>query len=87
MKRNLIVAVIFFTVVGFSALLFSEQEEKRIREGAFAGPMVGPFGEFADKMPIGSPAPEFTLKDLDGREVSLSSLRGKVAVLLFGART
>jgi peroxiredoxin len=29
------------------------------------------------------PAPDFTLKDLDGKPVSMSSLRGKVVVLSF----
>ena len=30
---------------------------------------------------VGKPAPDFSLKDLDGREVSLASFRGKVVVL------
>ncbi len=30
---------------------------------------------------IGHPAPDFTLKDLDGKEVALASLRGKLVVL------
>ena len=30
---------------------------------------------------VGKPAPDFTLKDLDGKEVSLSSFKGKVVVL------
>jgi peroxiredoxin len=30
---------------------------------------------------VGKPAPDFTLKDLDGREISLASFRGKVVVL------
>lgn len=33
----------------------------------------------------GEPAPDLTLKDLDGREVSLASLRGKVVVVDFWA--
>ncbi len=31
----------------------------------------------------GDPAPDFTLPDQDGRELSLSSLRGRVVVLYF----
>ncbi|MBM4357048.1 MAG: redoxin family protein [Deltaproteobacteria bacterium] len=38
-----------------------------------------PSGEGAVR--VGSPAPDFTLRDLDGREVSLASLRGKRVVL------
>lgn len=32
---------------------------------------------------VGAPAPEFTLKDQDGREVSLASLKGRWAVVYF----
>jgi tetratricopeptide (TPR) repeat protein/thiol-disulfide isomerase/thioredoxin len=34
---------------------------------------------------VGRPAPDFTLKDLDGRDVQLTSLKGKVVVLDFWA--
>ncbi len=34
---------------------------------------------------IGSPAPDFALKDLEGREVTLSQFRGKVVILDFWA--
>jgi peroxiredoxin len=33
------------------------------------------------KAEIGKPAPDFTLKDLDGKDVSLSATRGKIVVL------
>lgn len=39
----------------------------------------------ADSVAIGQPAPEFRLKDISGKEVSLSSLKGKVVVLDFWA--
>ena len=34
---------------------------------------------------IGSPAPDFTLKDLDGQMVTLSSMRGKIVLINFWA--
>ena len=35
-----------------------------------------------DKVMVNTPAPEFTLKDLNGNEVSLSDFRGKKNVLI-----
>src|SRR6266496_486046 len=32
---------------------------------------------------VGKPAPDFTLKDVDNNEVSLSSLKGKKTVIMF----
>jgi len=37
----------------------------------------------SETVPLGSAAPDFTLTSIDGREVSLSSLRGKPVVLVF----
>src|SRR3954462_2175374 len=34
-----------------------------------------------DRAEVGKPAPDFTLKDLDGKEVRLSSFKGKTVVL------
>ena len=34
------------------------------------------------KLEAGKPAPDFTLKDQDGKEVKLSGLKGKKSVLL-----
>lgn len=36
-----------------------------------------------DPLPVGAPAPEFTLKDDSGREVSLKALRGHNVVLIW----
>ncbi|MBX3155389.1 MAG: thioredoxin family protein [Deltaproteobacteria bacterium] len=44
---------------------------------AVASPVVAS----ADKATINKPAPDFTLKDLDGKDVKLSSFKGKPVVL------
>jgi peroxiredoxin Q/BCP len=41
------------------------------------------FSLFSKPLAVGSPAPEFTLPDQDGKSVALSSLRGKNVVLVF----
>ena len=38
---------------------------------------------FSDPLPVGTPAPDFTLPDDQGRSVTLSKLRGKTVVLVF----
>jgi len=38
---------------------------------------------FSDPLPVGTPAPDFTLPDQDGSQISLASLRGKNVVLVF----
>jgi peroxiredoxin Q/BCP len=38
---------------------------------------------FSDPLPVGSPAPDFTLPDEKGNQVSLKSLRGKNVVLVW----
>ena len=38
---------------------------------------------FSDPLPVGSTAPDFTVADDTGRNVSLASLRGKNVVLVF----
>ena len=37
----------------------------------------------SETVPVGAPAPDFTLTSIDGGEVSLSALRGKPVVLVF----
>ena len=41
---------------------------------------------FSDPLPVGSPAPDWTLRDQDGNIVALSALRGKNVVLVFYPR-
>ena len=43
-------------------------------------------GLFSDPLPVGAPAPDWTLLDQDGKQVSLASLRGKNVVLVFYPR-
>ena len=38
---------------------------------------------FSDPLPVGTPAPDFSLPDDSGRVVTLSALRGKSVVLVF----
>ena len=44
----------------------------------------GGFTDFTSITHAGDPAPDFTLPLLDGREVTLSKLRGKPVVIEFG---
>jgi cytochrome c biogenesis protein CcmG/thiol:disulfide interchange protein DsbE len=46
---------------------------------------TGPFTPPSEPDLLGKPAPGFTLKDVDGREVTLASLRGKPVLLDFWA--
>ena len=41
---------------------------------------------FSDPLAVGTPAPDFTLPDQDGKQVSLAALRGKNLVLVFYPR-
>lgn len=61
-----------FAVIIIVALLFSCTKKKEDDAG-LPGPNVG------------SPAPLFTLKDIDGKEVSLNDFKGKVILVNFWA--
>lgn len=61
-------------------ILHSHHSSGAGSEAATAGPLVTP-----ENAKIGSVAPDFTLSDLAGRRVSLSSLRGRIVVLTFFA--
>jgi peroxiredoxin Q/BCP len=41
---------------------------------------------FSDPLPVGAQAPDFSLPDQDGNQVSLAALRGKNVVLVFYPR-
>lgn len=55
--------------------------EKTDRAATTASPSEARKEEAPTGAAIGSPAPDFTLKDLDGKEVSLASFKGKTVVL------
>ena len=46
---------------------------------------MGSFTPPSDSELVGKPAPEFTLNDIDGREIKLASMRGKAVLLDFWA--
>ncbi len=78
MKNN--IAILGFAVLVIAAMLFvgSNLARKRQAEAARTGALVA--GQI-----IGKPAPDFTLKTLDGKTLTLSQLRGKAVVLNFWA--
>ncbi len=78
MKKN--VAILGFAVVVIAAMLFigSNVARRRQAEAARTGSLVA--GQI-----VGKPAPDFTLKTLDGKTLTLSELRGKTVVLNFWA--
>jgi peroxiredoxin len=78
LKKN--VAILGFAVVVIAAMLFigSNVARKRQAEASRTGSLVA--GQI-----VGKPAPNFTLKTLDGKTLTLSDLRGKAVVLNFWA--
>src|SRR5688572_16889953 len=74
MKRNVI--VILAVTAAVAVMLLAARQMARKEGGGFrraAGDLRG------------KPAPDFALKTLDGREVTLSGLRGKAVVVNFWA--
>jgi len=82
MKRKLSVLV-GACILGLIAPLTGE-------EGNGAGSIERPPNaepKFEGSLKAGDKAPDFTLKDMDGKEVVLSSFRGKPVFLIFGSYT
>lgn len=54
-------------------------------KSSYYGEQIKTVLEFAKKAPVGNMAPEFTLKDVTGKSVSLSSFKGKYTLIEFWA--
>ncbi|MEK6676774.1 MAG: redoxin domain-containing protein [Planctomycetota bacterium] len=78
--RNLRWTVAGFAVLGLILPVLAGGEEKK---GHDMKPEAKPAGDAhaAMKAEIGKPAPEFTLKDSEGKEHKLSAYKGKIVVL------
>jgi peroxiredoxin len=59
----------------------SVKAEKSEKAATTAAPAEAAKEEAPTGAAIGSPAPDFTLKDVEGKEVSLASFKGKIVVL------
>ncbi len=76
MKKNLILAIVTVAVVA-GAVMLDRLYMKRAAARSAAKP--------ASKSDGFTPAPDITLKDLDGKDVSLAQFRGKVVLVNFWA--
>lgn len=86
MKRKLFTGTLLATFA-FAFQLYSGDASNRT-DGS--QPHLGDSGEplmFEEIVPIGAPASDFNLETLEGATVSLRSLRGRIVVLVTGART
>ena len=89
-RRALVVVLALGGVlVTWAAARYAREVEQRTRPAAAAGALADP-GAGAEKVTLRffrepKPAPAFTMTDLDGREISPASLRGKVVIVNFWA--
>jgi len=85
--RSLSVAALALTLTLGSLACNKEQQPPPTQTtgsalgSATAAAAAAPVSEGAPAAAVGKPAPDFTLADLDGKEVKLSSFKGKVVVL------
>jgi thiol-disulfide isomerase/thioredoxin len=95
MRRNTLVLgatlliLAIFAWAGWANWEYRRQEAERLLSGAGRGELVpAPGGDDAAQTisPLnGKPAPDFELKDLTGKKVSLESYRGKAVLINFWA--
>ncbi len=77
MKRIVVTAVCALAAFGLtSAAIYAQDSDKAEKPKAAE-----------TKLEIGKPAPDFTLKDVDGKEHKLADLKGKIVVLEWTNRT
>jgi thiol-disulfide isomerase/thioredoxin len=61
--------------------LLASAERAKIERGRFKKILYANYGDLVSDLSIGNAAPDIKSQDLDGNEVSLSALKGKVVVL------
>jgi thiol-disulfide isomerase/thioredoxin len=82
MKRSLLFILVI--IVAITVALFVGKSFTKGGKGG-AGVIASVLKPQDDGPANGTPAPDFTLKSLDGKEVSLSSLKGKAVMVNFWA--
>jgi thiol-disulfide isomerase/thioredoxin len=83
MKRTSLLLVALALVVAFALVVQRTQRSAAGGRRTAAGELAGPVKKISTEGM--KAAPELTLKDLDGKEVSLSQFRGKVVLVNFWA--
>jgi thiol-disulfide isomerase/thioredoxin len=81
-KRSLVFILVI--IVAITVALFVGKSSTKGGKGA-SGVIASVLKPQDDGPANGSPAPDFTLKTLDGKEVSLSSMKGKAVMVNFWA--
>lgn len=80
-KQNipLIIGAVIFSILILVGVIFLQGREKNV-----GGPAsVADNGQFRFKTAVGKKAPDFTLPDIAGNQIALSSLLGKNVILFF----
>jgi cytochrome oxidase Cu insertion factor (SCO1/SenC/PrrC family) len=72
--------MIFRSLVTFAFALFIICTSAFAQLGPKDGASLAPTD--LDRIKVGQPAPDFTLENIDGKQVSLSEFRGKKSVVL-----
>src|SRR5690349_18899298 len=81
--RSQLLSLVLVSALALVACKDGKEPAVQSTTGAPATPGVAPANAAAtsDHAEVGKPAPDFTLKDLEGKDVKLSSFKGKTVVL------